>query len=92
MGIQAHIPVGLAAVHNFIMKHDESDINNFTDIWDPAPGYCGAQDNSASGELIEGLVSRAEKTEAERRRDEIAQEMWDSYQELLRAHNIDGLE
>ncbi|KAJ3991370.1 hypothetical protein F5050DRAFT_1794426 [Lentinula boryana] len=92
MGIQARIPVGLAAVHNFIMKHDDSDLNNFTDAWDPAPGYCGAWVDASSGDLIEGLVSRAEKAEAEKRRDDIAHKMWDSYKELLQAREIDGLE
>ncbi|KAJ3831087.1 hypothetical protein F5878DRAFT_549917, partial [Lentinula raphanica] len=85
------IPPGLAAVHNFIMTKDGSDIENFDNAWDPAPGYVDPH-VGVQGDLVEGLISNVEKTRAERRRDDIAQAMWDSYQELLQARASDGLE
>jgi hypothetical protein len=43
MAIQAQIPPGLAATHNFIMDNDPRDIDNYltgnlTDDLDPNPG------------------------------------------------------
>lgn len=95
MGVQARIPPGLAALHNFILKHDDSDIEHFTDAWDPAPGYSAAHDEDhfhIQGELSQGVVGREEKARAEQRRNEIAQAMWVDYQERLHNRDINGLE
>lgn len=75
MAIQARIPPALAAVHNFIRIHDEEEIQEFEGL---EAGECDY------GELAEGPPSRAEKTRAEVKRDQIAQAMWDSYQVLIR--------
>ncbi|KAJ3779744.1 hypothetical protein GGU10DRAFT_301392, partial [Lentinula aff. detonsa] len=85
MGIQARIPPGLAAVHNFIMKNDDTDIHYFENAWDPAPGYVHPLTGS-QGDLVVGVISNAEKARAEKRRDDIAEAMWNSYQEVLRTH------
>lgn len=94
MGIQARIPAALAALHNFILKHDSDlELNIYADAWDPAPGYSTAYGQSSShGNLSESLVSPEEKARADQRRDEISQAMWDSYQEFIQEHLTDGLE
>jgi hypothetical protein len=78
--LQARILPGLAAIHNLIMKHDPTDIEDFEDVVrDPQPGFV-----PDFGSLADGPTSRAEKARADARRDEIAQKMWESYQTLLR--------
>lgn len=81
MAVQARIPPAMAALHNFILKHDPvewEDILNM-EIEDPNPGT-----RNDSGRLAEGPTDAAEKERSESRRDSIAQAMWDSYQQLLR--------
>lgn len=84
MLIQAQVPPGLAATHNFIMDHDPNDIDNYlsgaAEDLDPNPGQ--PQENEF-GVLTERAVTRAEKNRATRSRDEIAQAMWDDYQHIL---------
>jgi hypothetical protein len=38
MDLQARLPPALAALHNFIRKHDPNDIADFDDVEDPQPG------------------------------------------------------
>ncbi|KAF7349661.1 putative transposase [Mycena sanguinolenta] len=86
MKVQAKIPSALVALHNFILEHDEEDIDRW--ILDE-----GAEDNLRGtrreqeidfGRLsTTGRVSAAEKERAEKTRDEIAKAMWDDYQEYL---------
>ena len=38
MDLQARLPPALAALHNFIRKHDPDDIADFDDVEDPQPG------------------------------------------------------
>jgi hypothetical protein len=64
------------------MKYDPTDIEDFVGVQDPQPGYTTSAEDF--GSLADGPVSPAEKVRADRRRDEIAQKMWDSYQAILR--------
>ncbi|SJK99911.1 uncharacterized protein ARMOST_03222 [Armillaria ostoyae] len=78
MSVQAQIPAALAALHNFILKHDQNDIQSQfedPDIADPFPGEC-----NYSGILVDGYVTPAEQAWAKERRDSIAQKMWEDYQ------------
>lgn len=90
MDIQAQVPPGLAAVHNFIMQHDPEDhthyINNTEDDWDPNPGV---MHEDQYGLLSTRAVNQAEKTRATAHRDRIAQAMWDEYLTHHRAGDID---
>jgi hypothetical protein len=83
--IQARIPPALAAIHNFILKHDEVEwediLASFTE--DPNPGTQNNHSDDDFGTLAEGPTDDAEKSRSEARRDTIAQAMWDSYQALL---------
>jgi hypothetical protein len=69
---QARLPAALAAIHNFIRDRDPTDINDIADPMDPKPG-------ARAGELAEGVPRAAEKDRVNRRRDQIAQQMWDQY-------------
>lgn len=81
MAVQARIPSGLAAIHNFIMDSDPRDIDryltgNLEDDLDPTPGLVVANE---FGTLASRSVSRVEKNRATFNRDRIAQAMWDDY-------------
>ncbi|CDO74273.1 hypothetical protein BN946_scf184647.g2 [Trametes cinnabarina] len=77
MAVQARILPALCAIHNFIRIHDGDEINNFaTDFYDPSPG-------ERNGELGDGAASVAERERAARIRDQIAEEMWQDYQNVL---------
>lgn len=78
IALQARILPGLAAIHNLIMKHDPTDLDDFDGVHDPQPGYV-----VDAGSLANGPTLPREKARADRRRDVIAQQMWDSYQALL---------
>lgn len=82
MDIQARVPPALAAVHNFILHHDWEDIHQFDDVRDEEPGQFPAAEFNF-GTLGNGPANQAEKEGAAAHRDEIAQEMWDSYQQIL---------
>ena len=78
MGTQARLPRALAAIHNFIRKHDPHDLDDYEDIEDPQPGL------RAAGEVAEGQLSAGLPRAAERRRanaicDRIAQDLWAQY-------------
>jgi hypothetical protein len=86
MAIQARIPPALCAVHNFIRVHDEDEIDEFApDLYDRNPG-------DFYGELAAGPAIRAEKERADTKRDDIAQAMWESYQELVHDGMYNGAE
>ena len=86
MAIQARIPPALCAVHNFIRIHDENEIHDFDNVMeDPIPG-------AFHGELARGPAGAAERQRADAKRDEIAQAMWDSYQQLVHTGPYDGNE
>ncbi|KLO06041.1 hypothetical protein SCHPADRAFT_803105, partial [Schizopora paradoxa] len=79
LATQARIPPALAAVHNFILEHDEEDLQNFEDVVDENPGMLPNRELEFGG-LSEGPARAREKTEATHKRNEIAQAMWVDYQ------------
>jgi hypothetical protein len=83
MDIQARIPPALAALHNFILKHDDIEWEDILAMAaeDPNPGT--RDDGADFGTLAEGPADNAEKARSEARRDRISQAMWDIYQQLL---------
>lgn len=90
MDIQARLPPGLAALHNFIRKHDPDDIADFDDIEDPQPGARVEEGPAAAeeGQLAEGLPRAAERRRTNERRDRIAQDMWIQYRAELSRRNL----
>ena len=89
MDIQAHFPPALAALHNFIRKHDPDDIADFDNIDDPQPGARAEGPAAAEeGQLAEGLPRAAERRQTNERRDRIVQEMWVQYQTELSRCNL----
>jgi hypothetical protein len=84
MAIQARIPAGLAALHNFIMKYDIEDAEELVvRVNDDMPG------DIDYGSFAVSHPSQAEKEQADQIRDQIAQDMWDSYQLLLQERGQD---
>jgi hypothetical protein len=87
--VQAHLPAALAALHNIIRKYDPEEIHDCIreldveehdlDELDPEPEL---RDDS-EGELAIGPPKWAEKKSVEKRRDEIATQMWIQYQQVL---------
>ena len=82
MDLQAHLPPALAAIHNFICDIDPIDINDFTEAEDMQPGW-------HSGDLADALLRCAERERANNRHDDIANAMWDQYQQHLAAGGDD---
>jgi len=88
MRTQALIPAALAALHNFIREYDPEEIRSF-DLGDNNPNddyqlrdlQMGPQPGSV-GELG-GNVTPAERVRANARRDVIASNMWEQYQNYL---------
>ena len=73
MDLQARLPAALTAIHNFICMQDPEDMKR---------GF-------VSGELATGQPRRAERDQANVRRDAIASAMWVQYQaELQRRGDI----
>lgn len=85
MKIQAKIPAGLAAVHNFIMDNDDTDLQHYLDLLDGVP-LDKAPDPVQFGELGQGAIGREERERAAILRNRIATEMWESYQKYLQDH------
>jgi DDE superfamily endonuclease len=86
MDIQARIPPALAAIHNFILKHDDVEWEAILAAGanDPNPGTRNNDPDMDFGTLAAGPATDAEKTRSEARRDAIAQAMWESYLQILR--------
>ncbi|KAF8073487.1 hypothetical protein FPV67DRAFT_1410500 [Lyophyllum atratum] len=78
--MSVQIPPGLAAVRNFIMDHDETDLQNYLADLDLDPHTASAREPG------QGSIPREEKDRAEVFWDHIARRMWDSYQQFLRDH------
>lgn len=81
MQIQARIPPALAAMHNFILDNDPTDIDyylrgNSDDNRDENPGVMG---NNDFGTLSHHAVTAAEKEVAGETRNRIAQAMYNDY-------------
>lgn len=81
MDTQARILPALAALHNFILDHDNEDLEEYRHVSDDQRGTY--PDPSLFGTLATEIVDRAEQIRADARRDRIAQEMWDEYLTLL---------
>ena len=82
MDFQARLPAALAAIHNFIRMQDPEELADFVDMEDTEWGF-------VSGELATGQPRRAERDQANVRRDAIASAMWVQYQaELQRRGDI----
>jgi hypothetical protein len=76
MLLQAHLPVVLAAIHNFIHTQDPEELTDFIEAEDLEWGF-------VSEELAMSQTSRAERAQANVRQDVIASEMWAQYQAEL---------
>jgi hypothetical protein len=81
MEIQALIPPGLAALHNFIQQYDPEEIHEYDDVDDIEIDLQMGQDEA--GELGVYQVTAAEMRRANARRDQIADAMWREYQSCL---------
>ena len=81
MSFQARIPPALAAIHNFICMYDPEELVDFTESEDLEPGF-------VSGGLAEGVAGRAERRQANKRQDEIANDMWTQYQAELQRRGL----
>ncbi|KAJ3735132.1 hypothetical protein DFJ43DRAFT_992367 [Lentinula guzmanii] len=90
MSIQARIPPALAALHNFILQFDPTDIEDFLRNLDVLDGEPDADHYSSDiyGQLANNVPSQEEKEEAEKRRNEIAESMWVQYQHWLLNNEI----
>ena len=77
ISIQARIPSGLAALHNFIMDHDDTNIKHYLQDVDHTQPL---------GDLGHGAIPHAESERASVLHDNIAMEMWTSYQQVLQDH------
>ena len=82
MDIQAHLPPTLAALHNFIQKHDPDDLADYESIEDPQPGT-HAEGPAEEGSLAEGILRTVERQLANQRQAEITWDMWVQYQDEL---------
>ena len=88
MGIQARIPSALAALHNFIIKYNFTKVEGIVEEIDrSAAAYidCQPLDLLKFGQLAARVPDCAETRCVKRKRDEIAQAMWDDYQRYLSA-------
>jgi hypothetical protein len=81
MDIQALIPSALAALHNFIRVYDPEEIHMYDD--DELFEFPMALHPESVGELGRGPATSAERARANERRDKIAAEMWQQYQDYL---------
>ncbi|KAI0038020.1 hypothetical protein FA95DRAFT_1499617, partial [Auriscalpium vulgare] len=79
---QAKLIPAISALFNFIRDHDPEDIDTY--IIDPneEPDSRHGPSESNTSELGQQITT-AEREESHRRRDEIAQAMWDDYQAVL---------
>jgi hypothetical protein len=86
MQTQSKIPSALIALHNFILEHDETDLDRWLGNKDALDNLMGMYRNEDIdfGRLATSLnTTAAEKRRAENARDQLAQEMWQGYEEYL---------
>jgi len=81
--VQAHLPAALAALHNIICKYDPKEINRHIGELDVLE-YDLDELNSELQDCTEGVLAkgpskRAEKKNVEKRRVEMANQMWIQY-------------
>jgi hypothetical protein len=82
MDIQARVPAAMAALHNFILEHDSIEWDDILDM-DFEDANPGTRHGNDFGELARGATTQHEKTRPEAQRDEIAQAMWEVYEQLI---------
>jgi hypothetical protein len=82
--IQARIPAALCAIHNFIQEHDPNELEG--EIGEPE-----GRDGFDDLENEDGPPA-PENEAATNMRNQIAQDMWDQYQQVLaeRMADVDG--
>lgn len=78
---QAKIMASLAVVHNFIAIHDPDDLQRSLDRLPEGTAHAYSDDEDLPEPMEPPRGS--ERSEAEKFRDEIAQQMWEDYQEVL---------
>jgi hypothetical protein len=86
METQAQIPSALVALHNFILEHDESDLDRWIvdeQAADLLPGARRTQPVDFGRLSSSDRVLGAEKARAEQMRDQLANAMWTDYQQML---------
>ena len=91
--IQSRIPAALAALHNFIQVHSPQTKIHFTgNDSDHAPGgfYAGDDSLIPAGMDID-VEEEQNNSEATRRRNNIANDMWRQYQEVLSQRRSAGM-
>ena len=77
MYIQARLPVALCAIHNLIRRYNP-DVSFDEEFAEGEPGG-----DELPGVLSDGPADAAERRQADERRNNIAQEMWEDYQDEL---------
>jgi hypothetical protein len=93
--IQARIPAALAAIHNYIREHSDTDDDNPL-TWKTNGDTVrvnATHDNSNNPEDDDGGLT-FDDDDVDERRDQIAQAMWNSYQKVRaerRSAGTDGL-
>ena len=70
------------ALHNVILKYDP------TELADILPSNDDEDTSHSTGELATDFPRRAEKEHANIRHDAIVQDMWEGYQDVLRARGL----
>jgi hypothetical protein len=86
MAAQSKIPSALIALHNFILEHDETDLERWLGNQDALDNLMDLRrdDEIDFGQLATSLnTSAAEKRHAETTRDQIAKGMWNGYKQYL---------
>lgn len=86
MHVQAKIPAALVALHNFILDHDTTDLDRWIvdeQAEDLLPGNRRAAPVDFGQLSTAQAISNTEKRRAGIKRDELAQTMWDDYEQYL---------
>lgn len=86
MHVQAKIPAALVALHNFILDHDTTDLDRWIvdeQAEDLLPGNRRAAPVDFGQLSTAQTISNTEKRRAGIKRDELAQTMWDDYEQYL---------
>ena len=86
---QAKLAPALAAIHNVIREYDAADMQDLLDEYhDVDDGPRVGEHSQGAGNLALGPARSAERRQADTRRANIANEMWQQYQAELRRRNM----
>jgi hypothetical protein len=80
MKTQARLPAALGALHNFIRDNDPAEMDDLEDDDEERHEL----HPSSTGDLAGGIPGRAERRQADDRRDGIAKAMWEGYRREVR--------